>query len=50
MTPEDDRKVQALIDRTIRPMQRRLDQLEKTVRRLKSDVQQTKSKVDRLKK
>ena len=48
MLTKEQQQTQTLIDQAVRPLQHRIDHLEKEVRRLKSDLQNTKSKVDRL--
>ena len=50
MLPSIEREVRAFIAQAIRPLQRRIDRLEKELRKLKSDLQQTKNTVNRIKK
>ena len=45
MLPSIEREVRAFIAQAIRPLQRRIDHLEKEVRRVKSDLQQTKNRI-----
>lgn len=48
MLTKEQQETRTMIEQAIRPLLHRLDHLEKEVRRLKSDLQNTKSKVDRL--
>ena len=50
MLTKEQQETRTLIDQAIRPVQRRLDRAERELRRLKSDLSQTKNTVSRLKK
>ena len=49
MDNKEEQRINALINQEVRPLQRRIDHLEKEVRRLKSDLQNTKSILSRIK-
>ena len=50
MLTKEQQETRALIDQATRPLNGRIDRLEKEVRRLKSDLQQTKTKLNGMKK
>jgi len=48
MLTKEQQETRELINRATRPLQQKIDRLEKDVRRLKSDLAQTKNVVNRL--
>lgn len=48
MLTKEDQRTNQLISQATRPLQQKIDKLEKEVRRLKSDLAQTKNAVNRL--
>ena len=45
MLTKEEQKTNTLINQAVRPLQRRIDHLEKELRRVKSDLQQTKNRI-----